>query len=211
MIHKTFNTLVPDSNTHEYDRLLSIDNVSYFTDKNTVILCEKQIDKVESNIRILCHYLIHNKCKIYSFFAPDNNLAKEQLNSIWNNIKKEEKIIKKEGLTLFYSDGSSVLYKDSSYRVVYPSHESFLYEYPIASQKQHIMFGMPTNNDIFNIIKDRNDLFDNNLKYLGNENDYQKYLLSFNCREYEFSQNIWRRYTENIVSIMSLKEEKQSL
>jgi len=196
---KVYSTKIPVENPYLYIRLFSKDGVSYFSKQTGPYLSKDMINMVDAPIRILANSLLEKECRIVTFFAPSYK-TKEQINDLWNKIKREERIIKSGSLRLTGIDGAIVDYADPSYRTYWPSNEALLESYLQDCNKSWFVFDVPA--EIAGSMKTRKDLFD---KKLNNRSvgDYERFTISSDSALTEYD---WRRYAQTIMDLLSLEE-----
>lgn len=205
-MNKIYSIQIPQIDLPHYFRLLSNNGVSYFTKNDNCSLDKSMIDKFDLPIRILADFLIKIDVKIGpTFCGIDTN--KESLKELWNNIKREEKVIRKDGLILKKFNGESVVFLDPEYRVYWPSFESFVHEYPLSAKNAWLSIDIPLKMDQqIGIIKTRHDMF-RALITSEKIGDYERITFVIDNGDLLSSFYDWRRITETIVSIFSVSEE----
>ena len=195
---KTYSTKIPVENPYLYIRLFSKDGVSYFSKQNGLYLSKDMVNMVDAPVRILAHSLLEKGCRVVTFFAPFHK-TKEQINDLWNKIKREERIIKSGSLRLTNIDGTIVEYADPSYRTYWPSNEALLESYLQDCNKSWFVFDVPI--EIAGSIKTRKDLFDKKLNSRFVEG-YERFTISSDSALTEYD---WRRYAQTIMDLLSLE------
>lgn len=196
-----YDCKIPQTSQQEYSRLFSLENVSYFLRKATRF-DSVNINKIDPDHRIFADKLIQLNCKmVSSLFITDH--TKEQLDNLWNKIKRDEKEIRKNGIQLFSLDGKVVEYKDPNYRVFWPSHESFCVEYPKDCIINWIAFDVPSDNQNIKICSERSDLFDNNLSIYPLSDNYERFFIK---SEKPLTRETWRRYTQTAIELLSIEQ-----
>jgi len=196
---KVYSTKIPVESPYLYIRLFSKDGVSYFSKQTGPYLSKNMINMVDAPIRIFANFLLEKGCRIVTYFAPVHK-TKEQINDLWNKIKREERIIKSGSLRLTNIDGTTIDYTDSSYRTYWPSNEALLESYLQDCNKSWFVFDVPA--EIAGSIKARKDLFDKKLNNRSLEN-YERFTISSDSALTEYD---WRRYAQMVMDLLSLEE-----
>ena len=196
-----YDCKIPQTNQQEYSRLFSIENVSYFLRKATRYE-SANINKIDPDHRIFADKLIQLNCKLVSSLFITNQ-TKEQMDLLWNKIKREEKEIRKNGIPLFFLDGKSIEYKDPNYRVFWPSYEAFSAEYVKDCINNWITFDVPSDNQNIKICSERLDLFDNNLSIYPLSDNYERFFIR---SEKPLTRETWRRYTQTLIELLSIEQ-----
>lgn len=204
---KLCDTQIPQTDLLHSFRLFSNNGVSYFgVNEPNCALHLSMIDRVDQPIRILSDFMSKIGCRIGSHFCGvDSN--KDALKEMWNNVKREEKIIRSDGLNLKKINGETFYFKDPSYRVYWPSFESFTLEYPLSSKIGWVNIDIPlAMEQQRNIIKSRPDIFKAKItsELLS---EYERICFVVDIGEIRASSDAWRRITENIVSILVISEK----
>lgn len=200
-MHKIYNTKIPTENPYTYIRLFSKDNISYFSKADTPFLSKEMIDKVDPPLRILSNVLLEKGCRVVSFFAPTYK-TKDEINQIWNKIKREEKLIRTESIKLYYVDGSSIDYKDPSYRTYWPSNEALQNEYMKDCDKSWFVFDVPQ--EFSGSLKTRKDLIETKISNKSLSDGYERFTI---YSENAFTEYDWRRYSQTILDLIALEKE----
>jgi hypothetical protein len=196
---KTISLQIPKKEYEKACRLISDNDVIYF-EEQTALLDYNLIDSLDLDIRLIAHVLSKTECLICSFFAG-NSYSQDYLKNIWNNIKREEKSIKDEGINLLCQDGSSFFYKDENYRIRWPSFDSFCKEYSEESnaswlvikvhKKYNNLISLLHNESSFNLPKF-------NITLIDSYEDYKVFSISFLVEDESIRKSYWRRITETI-------------
>jgi len=205
-MNRLYDTQIPQTDLLHTFRLLSNNGVNYFGKGDVYSFNKEMIDKVDAPIRVLADFLMKLNINIVASFCGIDN-DKESIKELWNNIKREEKIIRKDGLSLRKFNGESVLFLDPDYRVYWPSFESFSYEYPLSCKKSWLSIDIPHNMEQqIGIIKARPDMFN---AFVTSEKLENVERISFIVDEGDLMSSFfhWRRITETMVSIFSISEE----
>ncbi len=196
---KTISLQIPKRDYDKACRLISDNDVIYFQE-NSALLDYNLINSLDVDIRLIAHILSKTECSVCSFFAG-NSYSQDHLKKTWNNIKREEKSIKNEGINLLCQDGSSFLYKDENYRIRWPSFESFCKEYSEESnaswlvikvhKKYNNLISLLFNESSFNLPKF-------NITLVDSDGDYKVFSMSFLVEDESIRKSYWRRITETI-------------
>lgn len=201
-MNSIYNTKIPVDNPYTYIRLFSNEGTSYFSKQEGPFLSKDMINKVDPQLRILCNVLLEKKCRIVSFFGIEQK-NKEELNYLWNNIKREEKIIRNTGLKLKHIDGSSIEYKDSSYRTYWPSNEAFLKDYVDNCNKSWFVFDVPLQKS--GSIISRKDLLECKVNHKTMK-DFERFTIFSESALMAYN---WRRLSQSIIDLISIEEFSQ--
>jgi len=184
-------------------RLLSPDNISYFG-QGEMDLSITMINKVDPSIRIFSHMLSTTKCKVH-FFSGGKFYSQDELKELWNKIKREEKLIRGEnGLQLTAFSGSTLIYKNPTYRTQWPSFEAFSVEYPKQSEKGWMIIDVPVfeankikeRKDLFRVIKSSTPIKD------ASGLEFERLELVVDVGERYLHEAEWRRITEILTLIL---------
>jgi len=206
-MNKICDTQIPQTDLLQSFRLFSNNGVSYFG-KNELecTFNPTMIDKVDQPVRILTDFLFKKNCRVASHFCGINP-NKDFIKELWNNVKREEKLIRGDGLNLKKINGESFLFQDSSYRVFWPSFESFTQEYANSCKTGWFVFDIPiVMEQQISIIKARPDILKARLQTLVIPN-HERICISIDNGESSSINEDWRRITESVVSILSISEK----
>jgi hypothetical protein len=154
---------------------------------------------VDAPIRIFANSLLEKECRVVSFFAPFHK-TKDQINDLWNKIKREEKNIKSGGIKLTNIDGTTVDYANPLYRTYWPSNEALLENYLKDCNKSWLVFDVPL--EIAGSIKTRKDLFDKKLN-IRSISGYERFTINSDSALTEYD---WRRYAQTVMDLLSIEE-----
>jgi len=206
-MNKICDTRIPQTDLLLSFRLFSNNGVSYFGP--TEIECtfnSSMIDRIDQPVRILTDFLSKSGCRIASQFCGVNT-DKDYLKELWNNVKREEKLIRGDGLNLKKINGDSFLFQDSSYRVFWPSFESFTQEYATSCKVGWFVFDVPlAMEQQRSIIKARPDILKARLQTIIVPN-HERICISIDNGETSSIDEQWRRITESLVSILAISEK----
>jgi len=209
-MENAFRTQIPKKDFNSVCRLISRDGVSYFSSGEDVLLDYSLVDTVDQSLRLLIYLLSKTDCKVRTFYSGFF-YTKDSLKVLWNKIKREEKLIRKEGIILTRQDKTQVTYHDEDYRVFWPSYEAFSAEYNNEASIAWLSIEIPEKQSHhINAFKNQTRLFDPIVKIEHVKiNEYERFTFSFDIREEQSHVSQWRRITESVMSV--LNQEPKSL
>lgn len=200
-----YTNQIPEKDFFKVCRLLSRDGVDYFG-SNVDPIDSAMVDHIDPPIRLLSHLLSQTECKIISFFCG-YYYSKDELKNIWNNIKREEKAIRNDGLLLKRYNGKIENFQDPTYRVYWPSFEGMFADIQEKGNKGWLVLKFPPS------IREQYDFVIQNQSSFGL---YTKISSQFveneatitfvvDCRENHLAEAEWRRITEILANLFLLK------
>jgi len=206
-MNKIYDTRIPQTDLLLSFRLFSNNGVSYFGPSEIeCTFSSSMIDRIDQPVRILTDFLSKRGCRVASQFCGVNS-DKDYLKELWNNVKREEKLIRGEGLNLKKINGDPFIFQDSSYRVFWPSFESFTQEYATSCKVGWLIFDVPlVMEQQRSIIKARPDILKVRLQTMIVPN-HERICISVDNGENSSIDEQWRRITESLVSILSISEK----
>lgn len=206
-MQKLYDTQLPSQDLFNTFRLYSNSGIYYFGKNEDIFFDKSMINHIDIPIRILCDLSNQLGCRVGSFYCGIEN-NKNNIKEMWNNIKLEERQIRTNGLMLRKIDGTLLEYKDPSYRVYWPSFESFAYEYPKSSTKAWLCMDIPLKlEQQRNIIRNRTDIFDASVTSENKQDNYERFNFLLDSGDLLVNTTKWRRITEGLVSILTINSE----
>ncbi len=185
------------------NRVVSKNNTFYFLSSPATYYLESNfINSVDPLARILCHNLLQSNFKIKSFHEGFY-FSKDVLAEKWNNIKKEERIIREHGLTLYSIDGKFTSFKDEKYRTFWPSFQSFVLEFPKMVENGWLVFETNNQNIIKLILDNKDTIFSFPVGLeLDSIEDFTQFTVTLKSGESFSNTSAWRRLTQNLCSLL---------
>lgn len=208
-MNNPYECRIPQKNPQDSIRLFSDEGVIYFASgffPSFGSMDKEMLNKIDPAHRILAHMLVQRGAKIITCFHSEG-MERDELETLWNRIKRNEKDIRKNGLKLNMMDGKSFTYQHKTYTVFWPSLEAFIIEYPKECISSWFVFDAPKDEIFTGVLVDRKDLFDGNMKSEIRPDGMVRFSIS---SEKPISVFDWRRYTQTIAEIINIPAEVQS-
>lgn len=128
IVTSAFSPEIPCRDAWPYRRAYSDRSIVYYemTEETTLpVYSDRFWSLVGRNIKVLGQLLVQNGCH----FVPQSEgqfLAHADVKELWNALKAEEKVIRKEGLALTnFETGEKIVFRNPEYRALWPSFEDF--------------------------------------------------------------------------------------
>lgn len=128
VLSSSFSPEIPHPHAWPYLRAYSNSSVVYYQmsdEAQLPIYNERFWSLVGRHLKVLGHVLVENGC----YFVPQSEgqfLSRNDLKDAWNALKGDEKAIRKDGLSLIdFETGDQVQFKNTDYRVSWPTFEDF--------------------------------------------------------------------------------------
>lgn len=197
MLHQLIHE-APQNSHFQYAKYFSDERVAYNYMTNSRSCSKQDIDFVDKNLKVLCLFLQNNNFDIINYCAP-STLDTDNFRDLYNKLKRDEKNARLNGLQLTALDGSTVVYKNPKYRILYSSYESYARDYYKNMRFNFIVFSCSDAHR--DILIQHDNLFDGNFTY-QQAGATTEYMIYFDASKYDFANTTWRKYTETIVSVM---------